>query len=66
MFIYIDHDKIIERFFYIFLEYLNDNEDTICVQSIVFAAVIGKYNKDLLYNYMLPFYILFPLILGPL
>ena len=27
---------------FLFLEYLNNDDDTICVQSIVFAAVIGK------------------------
>ena len=29
-------------YFNIFSEYLNNDDDTICVQSIVFAAVIGK------------------------
>ena len=29
-------------YFIVFSEYLNNDDDTICVQSIVFAAVIGK------------------------
>ena len=28
--------------FSLFIEYLSDDEDTICIQSIVFAAVIGN------------------------